>query len=729
MNSKNHIWQFSRVGGVNRVNLESGADLVNLSKLDQKLWAALSCPVQGLEIDHKTLEIIDSDNDGKIRVPEILNAVKWIIELINNPDDLLQRREAMPLSAINSSTPLGKTLLSSAKQIVANLGKTDTTFLTIEETSDTTAIFANTAFNGDGIITEDSSSDLEIKKWIQIIIEKVASAPDRGGKQGISQEHLNSFVEYCEQYAQWNQKLEDNKALIHPYNENTEEAYQLFIELKSKIDDYFLRCKLALFDPESAQTLNALTTRIELITNENLSESYAQIEGFPISKIEADQKLSFKKTINPTWEESLLKFRAIIFASEKSLPDALTEHEWNLIVEKFTHYSSWKAEKLGEIVESLGLDEIKAFLASSYKEQMIVLIEKDKELEEEANNIILVDKLVRYYCHIYTLLNNFVTFSDFYSLKIKGIFQAGVLYYDQRSCDLCIKVTDMAKHNLMASTSGICLVYFNCVSISKNEQMTIVAAFTDGDIDDLAVGRNAIFYDNDGLDWDATVIKIIENSISIRQAFWTPYRKVSKLVGRQIEKITSSQDDKVHASASASVTNVGSKTDATLHHAINSPEAAVQPQTQQPAPFDIAKFAGIFAAIGLAFGAIGSALASIIGGFLALTYWKIPLALMGIVLAISGPSMILAWLKLRKRNLAPVLDANGWAINAKATINIPFGATLTHLVKLPLHSKLNLKDPFREKQNPLIPIGFAIALLVILVGLWFLGFFEYIGLI
>jgi hypothetical protein len=44
-NNNTHIWNFSRVGGVNRVNLDTGLDLVHLEDLDQKLWTALSCAV------------------------------------------------------------------------------------------------------------------------------------------------------------------------------------------------------------------------------------------------------------------------------------------------------------------------------------------------------------------------------------------------------------------------------------------------------------------------------------------------------------------------------------------------------------------------------------------------------------------------------------------------------------------------------------------------------------
>jgi hypothetical protein len=147
MSNQNHIWSFSSVGGVNRVNLESGKDIEALEHLDQKLWTALSCPVYGLEIDYKTLELIDEDKDGQIKVAEVLNAIKWISSVINNTDDLLKQASLFPLSAINTKTEEGKTLLSSAQIILKNLGKPDANGLSVEDTSDTVRIFANTAFN------------------------------------------------------------------------------------------------------------------------------------------------------------------------------------------------------------------------------------------------------------------------------------------------------------------------------------------------------------------------------------------------------------------------------------------------------------------------------------------------------------------------------------------------------------------------------------------------------
>jgi hypothetical protein len=313
--------------------------------------------------------------------------------------------------------------------------------------------------------------------------------------------------------------------------------------------------------------------------------------------------------------------------------------------------------------------------------------------------------MVRYYRDLYTLLKNFVSFNDFYSLKDTAIFQAGTLYIDRRSCDLCIKVSDVAAHSKFASQSGIYLMYCDCVSTTTNQKMQIVAALTNGDVDNLTEGRHGVFYDKNGLDWDATIIKIIDNAVSIKQAFWSPYRKMSKLIGAQIEKFAASKDKDVSDMAAKKIEN----------HPIGK-EPAEKPKPAEP--FDIGKFVGIFAAISLALGAIGGIIFSALESFFHLKIWAMPLALIGVMLSISGPSMLLAYLKLRKRNLAPLLDANGWAINARAIINIYFGRTLTAVASLPLNADRNLKDPYANKKFPFIP--------VILVTLLVAAFVMYI---
>jgi hypothetical protein len=129
---------------------------------------------------------------------------------------------------------------------------------------------------------------------------------------------------------------------------------------------------------------------------------------------------------------------------------------------------------------------------------------------------------------------------------------------------------------------------------------------------------------------------------------------------------------------------------------------------------------GTLAAIGLVMTTLLGALGTIFARILGLPWWQIPFALIAIVLAISLPSMIIAALKLRKRNLGPILDANGWAINSRARINVPFGASLTHIAVLPPGSKRDLVDPFAEKKKPW-PLYISILIIIAAAVLWWQG--------
>ena len=279
-------------------------------------------------------------------------------------------------------------------------------------------------------------------------------------------------------------------------------------------------------------------------------------------------------------------------------------------------------------------------------------------------------KLLLLHRDFYRLLRNYVAFEDFYDHNPATIasFQAGTLIIDQRACHLCVRVNDLPKHDSQAPLSGMYLLYCNCENQQTGKKMQIVAAMTQGEISNLSVGKNGVFYDNDGLDYDATVFKIIENPISILQAFWTPYRRMSKWIEDKINKSASEKDAAVmnDMTATADAKTGGAPADA--------PKST----------FDIAKFAGIFAAIGMALGMLATALVAILHGLIGLPWWAYVAIFVGIVLIISGPSMIMAWMKLRRRNLAPVLNANGWAVNADAKISIKFGRVLTEKVNLPV---------------------------------------------
>ncbi|MBF0302289.1 MAG: hypothetical protein HQK73_04560 [Desulfamplus sp.] len=693
-----HKWRFVRVGGFDHVLITTGDDIQSIGELDQKLWAALGCPTEGLEFDSTTLAYMDKDGDSRIRAPEIIEAINWTLSLIKNPSALSRVNELLPLSAINDETPEGKNILACAKEILANRGKAGAESISLEDTADTVEIFANTKFNGDGIIPAMASDDESVKKLIEEIMECMGSEQDRSGLPGITKEKADLFFNEARDYSDWQRQAEVENAGFFPLGEMTSAAATSFEAVELKADDYFTRCSLAAFDPNAASLLNPAQVRYEDISLKNISAETEEIAAFPLAKIEPQADLPLIGSVNPAWAKALLAFRDTVvrplFGETK---ESLSEKEWTQIKEKFAEYQAWKISKKESPVEKLGLQRLREILDSKSQEKIAELIEKDKSLESSVNSITSLDKLIHYYRDLYTLLNNFVSFYDFYTPGKNGIFQAGTLYLDGRSCELCIKVKDVAAHSTLAQMGGVYLAYCECTRKECPEKMNIAAAFTDGDADNLMVGRNGIFYDSKNRDWNATIVKIIEHPISIRQAFWSPYKRFARMLREQIEKFASERDKSVNTSSASLIADTTKKVE-------GKPTAV---------PFDVGKFAGIFAAIGLAVGAIGTAAAAVVTGFMGLKWWQMPLTIIGLILFISGPSMIIAALKLRQRNISPILDACGWAVNSRAKINIPFGSSLTQIAKLPSGSTRLMTDPYAEKKTP----WRLYILLLILIGL------------
>lgn len=679
-----HRWRFFRAGGFDQVLLETGADLTSLEALDQKLWVALSCPVSGIEFDAKSLAFVDADADGHIRAPEILAAVQWAGKVLKDPDHLVRREDRLPLSAIDDASDEGKAVLAGAKLVLSVLGESEATQITLDDASDTARIFSQARFNGDGIVPAKSAEDPALAAVLEEIIGALGGENDRSGEPGVTAETIERFYTEAKAIAEWWGAV--GKPETHPFETDTAARYELFRSLKPKVEDYFQRCRLAAYDDRSTALLGPAEADYQKLAATTLRGDTEAVAGFPIAVAAAGKALPLADALNPVYADAVRRFAVEIVVPVLGTAESLTDDGWGTICACFAPYEAWLETKPATAVEKLGEERVRKILAEDGKAALLDLVARDKAVEPEVTAIVSVERLLRYCRDLHLLVNNFVSFRDFYTRKGKATFQAGTLYLDGRSCDLCVPITDVGNHAAIATLSRVCLVYCDCVRRGGGEKRTIAAAFTAGDSDFLTVGRNGVFYDRRGQDWDATIVRILEHPISIRQGFWAPYKRFARLIGDQMQKIAAARskaaDDRAAPQAISATGSVGAGKPA------------------PPPPFDIAKFAGIFAAIGLAIGAIGAMLASVLTGILKLTWWQIPVVIICILLAISLLSVFLAWLNLRKRNLGPILDANGWAVNARAKINIPFGTSLTAAARLPENAERSLVDPFAEKKRP-----------------------------
>lgn len=493
------------------------------------------------------------------------------------------------------------------------------------------------------------------------------------------------------------------EAVEAPFGAQTEAVAAAYAALDAKVRDFFLRGRLAQFSAESREKLDVQAEQIESISRDNLTERTAEIAACPLARIGEAGVLPLDAVVNPAWTAQ--------WDAVKTAFDAdVTPETWEAVGARLKAYADYCAKQ-----------DVK---------------DSDVALDDESKSIELVDKLLHLTRDFFTLLRNFVTLSDFYSPGGKAIFQAGRLYIDQRACDFCVRVQDAGAMAAQAAASGMYLVFCQCTDRTRGLTMPIVAAITVGDTQNISVGKNGIFYDRQGHDWDACVTAIVDNPISIGQAAWSPYRKMAEFIEEKVRSMAASKESQLTEKATASIdAKAETAAAATAEAAAAGPKAAPAAQTGSgenaaAKSFDIAKFAGIFAAIGMAIGFIGSFLTTLGSEFMKLLWWQMPLCILAIFLLISGPSMFIAWLKLRKRNISPILNANGWAVNASAKISIRFGNALSDQACFPLSAKMRGQDPFADKGLPWWQhLLWASALLLFVAAVcWFFGVFTLPGI-
>lgn len=634
-------WKFFKSARCVQVRLEKGEDLAALRELDEKLWTATSASTDALRFDAATLKLLDLDGDGRIRVPEVLTAVDWLKSRFKNLDFLFDRKAEIDLAALDESSDEGKALLSSFKKILSRAGKAESTSISLADVTETTALFNAQPFNGDGVVTAKSTSDSALSETVARIAAAEGSVKDRSGDDGIDQAKSDAFFADAAAYLAWRDGEKGVDALGGA--EATAAAFAAFKAVEAKIDEYFT-------PPEDLP-----------LVAEDPTPSLPLLEG-----------------VNPLWRQSFRLFSTAAAAPVLGVAEAagITRDEWAKIKAALSPYGDWLAAKAGAAVEGVGADALAALVKDGAVQAKVNdLIAKDLALADEYVRLVDCERAIRYAAHLVDWLCNFVNQANLYDKTRSCVFDTGRLVIDGRECLLCFHVADEGAHSALAERSKCCLLYVKLSRKATGEAREICAVVTAGSTATLYAGRNGIFYDCAGNDWDAVVSKVVEAQVSLREAFWAPWAKIAGTISEQCKKFLSSKQD-------AAVAQVGDKATA----------AAAAPAAAPAAP-NGAALASSVAAIGIGIGFVGAACGGLLSILTKTPVWQTLLGVLAIILAVSLPSVILAWFKLRARDLGAILNAGGWAVNRPLTFSLGLARTFTRPASMPLGAAVG-RDPY-----------------------------------
>ncbi len=685
--------RFRRIGSCRQPSIMSAEDMKKIAELDSALWAVNSLPVDAVVTDREFLNFIDTDGNGRIRPNEMRNALKWLLGVLKDYSGINAKSDVLQLDFFNEEHPDSAMLKSSMRLILNNMNLPEVKQISLAQLRNTASIIGAGNSNGDGIVTSENTSDADCVRIIGNVMKVCGSKTDLSTLQGIDETLLNEYILRGQAQLAWlkvGRKLE----LESVYREKAGDFFKSYIVLEEKFNEYFLLCGALISD---ADDRFANIAKLDPLNVESIREF---ISKAPLAQLSCSKVLDTAKWVNPNYADALKTFMKQAFeVGAISSETTITEAEWRTIIANFAERKQWNSTAADDKFAGMSIEDIELDLADENIAKVRELIARDLSVATEINAVAMLRKLSLYQKNMLDFVNNFVSLAALFNPGILSMVQPGYLVLDGRHFTLNTVVANMAEHKKIIQRSNICVMYIALESTDAKtkavKKMNIATAVTSGTMRNIFVGKCGVFYDGDGVEYDAKVMDFVQQPVSFMEALLQPFYSFGSFISKQADKFFSTRSKDVESALNKQVDNAA-KGKGTL-----TDTKAVQ---QTPALSGSMLLMG--GGVGLA--ALGSSVAFIANSVQQVPVWKIAAVLFGIVFTISAPMMLVSIVKLQNRRISDFFAAGGWAVNLKIRMSrkmgllftrkprIPFGATMRgDLVDL-MQTEIKL-PAFKEK--------------------------------
>lgn len=671
-----------KLGGSYMLVVEKPEDLEHLENFDEALWVATGVPIDTLTCDRVFLEYVDHDGNGRVRTDEVREAYRWLARRLADRSTLADKSSVLRLAAIDTSHDDGKKLHAAAERILANLGKAEAQEISLDELRDRRAIMAGATTNGDGVIPPEAVEDADLAAFTRDVLEVLGCAADAGGSAGVSAELLGALREQGRAYLDWleqgriPQGASQTEILV--WGPETPAAYEAAEALWDKLEEFFAISALTGLDTRVALKFSLNDDELSQLDLTDRAALDARLRAAPLARPTADELLDLDAETNPAYRRKLETLSELVLIRVSGRGGRrLTREQWEEVKRIFGPYREWQESRGNSPVGDLGEEKLRCYLDGPLPDRLGELINADLAVAEHLAQAKDLEKLILYQRWFMELVNNSVSFPRFYDPTQRSMVELGTLIMDGRQFKLNVKVADRAAHKRVAAHSHIFLMYVKVSARDEKENFEMVSAVTAGSTANLCVGKKGVFFTTDDREWDAEVVDLLSNPVNLWEALKSPFKRLGDFIGKQAERFSSSRYKDLESGLAGKISAAGK----------GAPAPAPAPQASKSGATRDLLLGG-----SVAVAALGGTFAFVTKTIASVKPIHVLLVLGAVLLVVAVPTMVIATVKLRRRNLSMLLEACGWSVNAPMRLTARIGRLFTLVPSLPEGAHLRRDD-------------------------------------
>jgi hypothetical protein len=671
---------YRRHGGSLQVDIPDFAALVEAIRIPETQWMATACPIEGLHCDAHFLALLDTDGNARIRVAELRAAVEYTARMLQSRQGVDTKSDVLELGALSAE---GAPLRAAALRVLTALQSTDPGRISLEQVRASEPVMRKAGLNGDGIV-EPAFLPEPVRPLATRIMASFPEVKNRAGQAGLDLAMVQRFrVERAAFLAH-----QATQATVQVWGEASLARAQRIREVKPLLDAYFLQCRLVAAQPDAAASLKLPVGRVEGVLGDAAAlEKAAAL--LPIAGANPAGVLTWSRLYRGPAFEVLEAFHREVVGPTLGESETLSDAAWRKLSAQADAVLAWQAAFEASPVRAM-LVEMPT-VADADLDTLEAACRADLALKEELEAITGLERLILYQRWLLTFANNFISMPDLYTAKRHAIYEQGTLILGGRKYTLAVLVRAHDEHAALCTQGTTCILYVKVTPKDGAAGYEVAVPVTRGRSTGLEVGKRGIFHDVNGQEHDATVVQVIRQPVSLWEAMTMPFQRIGKFITSKVEALASSGDKAFDAQLEKGYTH--------SVQAAATPPAAPAVAGAAPAPAAAAPgggLGGLVVAGGIAFAALGSALAFIVTQMRSLSLGDVLSAAITIAAIVMIPSGLLGWLKLRKRNLALLLEGSGWALNDRLMLTQELARLITRKPRLPHGATIDHQDRLRS---------------------------------
>ncbi len=659
------------LGGSLQLLLEDAGDLRHLEQLDEALWAASAAPIEAFCCDPVFLRLLDTDGNDRIRIDELKAAARWMLRMLVDRTDVGASEAGLRLAAIDTTHAEGQRLHTTAAQLLENLDRAGDPELTLAQVRDRQRIMAAAATNGDGVIPASALEAPALRALVTDIAATVGTTSDASGADGVTEAHLAAFLKAARARLAWRASGDSTRWL----GAQTEPAWAAWDALQEPLDRFFALCHLLRFGCEDALELP------------KAGDPRERLKEVPFAVPTPEGRLDGATWVNPVHAPAWERLVALALDDDPALDEA----GWRALCDRFGPHARWRDTEAGAQVSRLPDARLREILAATSEvDALRALMLQDREVGDELLEIGQVERLILYQRWLFAFANNFVNFSEFHDPSRRSLIEMGALILDGRRFGLSVRVRDRVSHKTRAKASRIFLLYVECLRSQPPERMELAVAVTSRRRGHLQIGQWGIFEGADGRIWDARVVDVLENPVSLMEAVTQPFVRLTDFLSAQTERFVAARTAQVEAALGSEIAASEKQLSAIPPAPVEAPEEPPPEKSESWSPREL------LVSGGLTFAALSSSAAYIAGTLASIDLMNLLVAVLSLIFMATVPTVLLLLFRLSRRDVGVVLQASDWAINHQLRLPRWAGRAFTHVPTAPEGAVVHRAELLRE---------------------------------